>query len=688
MRFSCKVLLVALSIAVALSAANLRYEIEYKQDAVRMSEQAVAQIVNEGLSAEIESHPYYKARVYIFPAGEFKNDYFVVYLFRSDIYFAPCFKLEIENSRVTRIVEDYISTEDQGMVKDECLSCPNPDAEVLVSWIAEFSSSVSNGRKTVAALKEYGVAVDSLPTKQETLTNVKNFLTCPKLKMWMRIGHGSNSSIQLDGGGSFTATSAPASDIKNKIFIFNSCLSNKQLIPGLVSNGAYFGASGNVNLSVGKEQVITYFATHAVKNKEELDKSMEAATKEANYLNAWGWSGNNSVKPWLYENAGNVVNPYITVSSPNGGELFELSTTQKIAWGDNIDGNVKIELFKGGSLKEVLAASVASNGSFQWTIPGNYLAGNDYKVKITSIDSAALNDESNANFSIIAEYILACPYRQTFDTLDTGKTILPAKWEQSTTDNFDWLVWKKQTPTKLPANGGATGADADHTSGSGNYIYVESSDSPFSGNPSKKVDFTTPKFNFKSLSDPKLSFWYHMFSDNEGADEMGELHLDICVDGTWKNDVFTISKNQGDKWNEKVVDLNPYKGDRVILKFRAITGSGWASDICLDDIKIDGLVPINTTIATAAASCALQFYQSKIHYQVPENMAGTQISLKLYDMKGKLIRTLHAGAAKTGSHFIAIDKGANGNTALSEGMYLCRMEVGDYSEAVKLMIKK
>jgi len=378
---------------------------------------------------------------------------------------------------------------------------------------------------------------------------------------------------------------------------------------------------------------------------------------------------------------GKNMSPFIKVTFPNGGEKLELGSACDIKWGDNIDGNVKIELFKGGALKEVLASTTASDGSHIWQIPGNYQTGADYKIKITSIDSAALFDESDKTFEIMAEYFITPPYVQTFDTLDTGETILPTKWEQATTDNFDWLVWKNMTPTKVPDQGGATGASADHTSGSGNYIYVESSDSPFSGNPNKKVDFSTPKFRLSVLSNPKLYFWYHMFSSNAGADEMGELHLDICVDGTWKNDVFTVSKNQGDKWIEKIVDLNTYKGERVIFRFRAITGSGWASDICIDDFRIDGTVPINNTFTAMPQSYDLKYYGAQVHFQVPEKINANPVSLSLYNTQGKLIRTLVNEKMKPGFYTLPLN-------SVAAGLYVVTMEAKGFKNTINVVVQK
>lgn len=70
---------------------------------------------------------------------------------------------------------------------------------------------------------------------------------------------------------------------------------------------------------------------------------------------------------------------------------------------------------------------------------------------------------------------------------------------------------------------------------------------------------------------------------------MGVLHLDVFVVDTWIEDVMTpIVGNQGDQWQEQIVDLSAFVGDVIKLRFRGITGADWASDICIDDFSIDG----------------------------------------------------------------------------------------------------
>ena len=369
------------------------------------------------------------------------------------------------------------------------------------------------------------------------------------------------------------------------------------------------------------------------------------------------------------------LEPFIAITSPNGGEEVEQGSLFNIKWSDNIDGNVKIELLKGGSVASELAASTESDGTFEWQVPGDFPLGADYKMKITSIDSTALFDESNVDFSVVGEYIIVCPYFQPFDTLESEKTTLPKKWEQLTNDDIDWLVLSGPTPSKIGSDPDKTGPDGDHTTGSANYIYIEAS----GDNNDKKADFVTPKFDFKALGDPKLTFWCHMFSaDNT----MGDLYLDINVDGTWHNDVVHLTDDHGDEWFEQEVDLNPYKGDRVIFQFRGITGSSWCSDICIDDFKIDGAVPIANNIPeTLPGSFDLKFFGSRIHYQVPNIGKASHVSIKLYNLQGKLVKTLVNRSLSADYYSMPVGQ-------LATGIYLCRMEAKSFVKTINMLLTK
>jgi len=377
--------------------------------------------------------------------------------------------------------------------------------------------------------------------------------------------------------------------------------------------------------------------------------------------------------------------PYLAVSSPDGGESWEWNTTCSIFWGDNINGNVKIELLKGGSVKKLLAGSTESDGVFEWAVTPDAGTGADYKVRITSIDSAALFDVSSNNFSIMEEYYLNVPYVQTFDTLDTGKVTLPYKWEQLFTEDIDWIAWQGPTPSRGTTTP-RTGAPGDHTTGNAKYIYVEATNNY----PGKKASYITPKFRLSNVTNPVLSFWYHMFTYSTTSGAMGRLNLDICVDGVWKDSVTQIIGNKGDQWLKQTVDLNPYKGERVIFRFRAATGTSQYSDICLDDFRIDGVVGIETIAGLPPSNVDLKSAGGVMWFQIPgskENRA-MHVELKLYDVKGKLVKNLFNGSATPGTHAVTLNKTDGTKNPVAPGLYFCVLKTRGFNKVKSVMLTR
>ena len=82
----------------------------------------------------------------------------------------------------------------------------------------------------------------------------------------------------------------------------------------------------------------------------------------------------------------------IVVTAPINTTNWVEGTAQLITWNDNISDNVKIELFKGAALIETISSS-ASGNSISWTPSMTYLAGNDFKIKITGTTSTSITDE-------------------------------------------------------------------------------------------------------------------------------------------------------------------------------------------------------------------------------------------------------------------------------------------------------
>ena len=96
----------------------------------------------------------------------------------------------------------------------------------------------------------------------------------------------------------------------------------------------------------------------------------------------------------------------ITVTSPNGGEIWQAGTTRTISWTytGSPGSAVKIELYKGGVFHSPITSSTSiGSGSYNWTIPSTQTPGTDYKIKVTSTTNGAYYDYSDNNFTIIVD---------------------------------------------------------------------------------------------------------------------------------------------------------------------------------------------------------------------------------------------------------------------------------------------
>jgi M6 family metalloprotease-like protein/uncharacterized repeat protein (TIGR02543 family) len=118
-----------------------------------------------------------------------------------------------------------------------------------------------------------------------------------------------------------------------------------------------------------------------------------------------------------------VVAADLLVTTPDGWENWVVGTTKTITWSSTLGGNVKIDLLKAGSFHSTIIAETPNDGSHTWTIPGSLTPALDYKIKITSVETPAILDQSNLNF------VLSPDLPAALDTTDiTWTTSGNANW--------------------------------------------------------------------------------------------------------------------------------------------------------------------------------------------------------------------------------------------------------------------
>lgn len=176
--------------------------------------------------------------------------------------------------------------------------------------------------------------------------------------------------------------------------------------------------------------------------------------------------------------------------------------------------------------------------------------------------------------------IQVAPYVQNFDGMATSSVgtscylfdDLTDCWSNDASNTNNWAVKTGSTGT------GSTGPSSDNTSGTGNYVYTESSSCY-----NNTLSMYSPLVDLSSLTLPQLTFFNHMYGSSTGT-----LTVYVSNDGglTW-NSEWTMSGNQGNQWNKVELILSNYINDTIMLKIEGTTGTSLYSDMAIDDILLD-----------------------------------------------------------------------------------------------------
>ena len=141
----------------------------------------------------------------------------------------------------------------------------------------------------------------------------------------------------------------------------------------------------------------------------------------------------------------------LTVTSPNGAEVWIVGATNNITWTKfGSIANVELRYSTDGGITYpigniIIASTPASNLIYSWTVPD--AIGTQVKVKITDLGDATVIDESNANFTIKGSVTVTLPNggetwivgaNQNITWTRTG-SFINVKLEYSTNAFFDEL---------------------------------------------------------------------------------------------------------------------------------------------------------------------------------------------------------------------------------------------------------
>ena len=152
-------------------------------------------------------------------------------------------------------------------------------------------------------------------------------------------------------------------------------------------------------------------------------------------------------------------------------------------------------------------------------------------------------------------------------------------WVNPIGDNGDFSVDANGTPS--------SGTGPSIAQSGSYYVFTETSGSATWGG----QIWLECRYDFSTLTDATIDFWYHKYSTNSPTNGPGILSLDVFDGAAWTYDVFRDELGNADAWKNAVVDLSMYAGRpdvRLSWTVWVVTPQGWQCDIALDNIVVDG----------------------------------------------------------------------------------------------------
>ncbi len=332
-----------------------------------------------------------------------------------------------------------------------------------------------------------------------------------------------------------------------------------------------------------------------------------------------------------------------------------------------LDGSATVALIPSGGQRDlspayrVIVSGTAPAGeiltlNLAITAGSGYQAASSFRLKV----GAAVYDDCEADG----------PWRlsDADDTATTGR-------------------WVRVDPNGTTYNGSPAQTEDDHTPAPGTDCFVTGQGS-VGGTAGEadldggKTTLTSPTFDLSHVSDPRLVYW-RWYTNNLGNNPNEDYWVvQVSSDGgaAWVDlERTTASANS---WTEKTFVLSSYIAltSQVVVRFVASdAGNNSLLEAAVDDFEINGTIqpmavedseqPMVFRLDPARPSPTAA--GSTISFSTPA--AGT-VSLRLYSVEGRLVRTLLDGAAAAGEHLVAWDGRLESGASVAPGIYFLKLQ--------------
>lgn len=294
--------------------------------------------------------------------------------------------------------------------------CPDPTVEVLLSTCETgIPTAVAGINTSYDYAVNAGYVAHKLMGSEENTVDIKNWMCCPNLIYWGRIGHGATTGIYMnDGMLSYTYFDglAPGA-LSGKVFYFNSCeVFNDPLKASILDKGALKYTGGICNLYIGPSEDV--FMCWNLKNFNQITPPISTSDEMCYWsVDCESSTGYPQIGCHGCGGPGNIF------PLPGSGGLYHNLAVTTV-------GNGTVTLNPpGGSYEDGTSVTLTANPATDWSFTG-------WSVDLTGVQ----NPESivmNANKNVTATFTCDLPGSITVISPNGGES-----WRRRTTQTIQW----------------------------------------------------------------------------------------------------------------------------------------------------------------------------------------------------------------------------------------------------------
>jgi hypothetical protein len=244
----------------------------------------------------------------------------------------------------------------------------------------------------------------------------------------------------------------------------------------------------------------------------------------------------------------------------------------------------------------------------------------------------------------------------------------------------------------------------DHTPSPGTQCFVTGNGVPRGDVSAADVDggkttLTSPVFALAGVADPRIAYWRWVYSNNRGPGPspfMAELSNDGGA--TWTPVDSVQAPHSWERVELRLLDFFATPGD-VRIRFIALDASTSPNSIveaAIDDIQhysgtLAGSVSSSPVAGAPAApnTLAVQslgWTREGFAFELRLDGGGARAVARLYDVNGRLVRTLFDGRASSGMSRLVWDGRTDHGTKAASGVYLLSVRAGDLRGGAKAVL--